>query len=282
MPRRTRHAPLLCLVAITTTGCGLAEYEHLMAQRLVSLRKEAAFDGLDRPELVSQEHDVWIRLPKHFAGVLGFSRVRDPAAEAAKAKPKPKEGEQPADEPTPEEEAESRGVALPQLLKSLPGFGRVGVRNEQVEKRTLLASYYYLALIEQAKLKPSEVRAEAQKAVRGQWPGLSATWEAVNLETADGKTLPAHRMLADGKMPFDRYESLNPNAPSYSGVLALYCVEAPPYTVLWGVRMPDQVNEQIGLARLAQAAAGTIELRETAESTQNDAVEGEAQKPGAP
>jgi hypothetical protein len=262
MHRRARLSLLLCFVAIAATGCGVAEYEQLMAQRLVSLRKEAAFDGLDRPELISQEHEVWIRLPKHFAGAQTFSRVRDPADEA-KPKPKPKEGEETVAEPTPEEEAEQSGVALPRFLKALPGFGRVGVRNEQVDKRTLLASYYYLALVEQAKMKPAEVRAEVQKAVRGQWAGLSATWEAVDLETPDGKTVRAHRMLAGGKMPFDRYEALNPNAPSFSGVLALYCVEQSPFTVLWGVRLPDAVNEQIGLARLAEAAAGTIELRET-------------------
>ena len=262
MHRRAYLPLLMCVVVAAIAGCGLAEYEQLMDQRLVSLRKEAAFDGLDRPELVSQDHEVWIRLPKHFAGAQGFSRVRNPEEEA-KTKPKPKEGEELAAEPTPEEEAEQSGVALPQFLKVLPRFGRVGVRNEQVDKRTLLASYYYLALIEPAKLTPADVRAEVQKAVRGQWAGLSAVWEAVALETPDGKTVRGHRMLSTGKMPFDRYEALNPNAPSYSGVLALYCVEQSAFTVLWGVRLPDAVNEQIGLARLAEAAAGTIELRET-------------------
>jgi hypothetical protein len=251
----------VCVAAIA--GCGVAEYEELMAQRLVTLRKEAAFDALDRPELVSQDHEVWIRIPKHFAGAQRFSRVRDPATE--KPKPKPKEGEETSGELTPEEEAEQSGVGLPQFLKNLPGFGRVGVQSEQLEKRAPpVGVYYYFALVDQSKMKPSEVRAEVQQSIRAQWAGLSATWEAVKIETPDGKTVDVHRMLASGNMPFDRYEAINPNAPSYPGVLGLYCLELPSQTVLWGVRVPEALNQRLGLARLAEAAAGTIEPREEA------------------
>jgi hypothetical protein len=49
--------------------------------------------------------------------------------------------------------------------------------------------------------------------------------------------------------------------------LALYCLEHPAYTVLWAVRVPDAVNETVGLVRLAEAAAGTIELRDPENST---------------
>ena len=131
-------------------------------------------------------------------------------------------------------------------------------------------------------MKPAEVRAEVQKSVRGQWVGLPAAWEPVELETPDGKTIRGHRMLTSGKMRLDRYEAINPNAPSYDGVLALYCVEQPPFTVLWGVRLPEIVNQQIGLARLAEAAAGTIELRESEPQTEAATPEGSKPEGGTP
>jgi hypothetical protein len=256
MLNRAFPSAILSILAFATAGCGLAEYEQLMADRLVTLRKESAFDQLDQPEPISPQHAPWIRIPKLFSTAQGFFRIRDPAAE--KNKPKPKEGDQP--ERTPEEQADESGTPL-DFLRELPGFGRVAVRTEQVD-RTQLASYYYLAVIEQTRMKPADVRSAVQKAVRAQWPNLSGDWQAATVESPDGKNIPVHRLVATGKMPFDRYAAINRNAPNFPGTLALYCLEHPAYTVLWGVRVPDAVNETIGLVRQAEAAAATIDLRD--------------------
>jgi hypothetical protein len=221
----------------TAAGCGLDEYEALMATRLEQLRFEQQFEALAPPATVGS-FPISIRFPKLFETADWL----EPGGEDRNGNPITAES------------------IRPPVLSNLPGMVRTGERLVEKEPGHRLACSVYLAIMPSQRLPARQWEAALLKQLQARWPKTGA-WTTVEVPNPQQQPVVWRKLHATGPQLFEEQLSGEFQQQTLPGTLDLYLHEGHGWCVLWVVRVPDVMAEQTKLLDLGRLTAGTLVIQ---------------------
>lgn len=253
--RAWRTAVIWAGVLVLGGGCGVEEYDAKFNQQLVTLKKQTTFDRLGKPELIRDQHPYLMRLPSTppHARTYLFRLPRLPAK---------KENTEETSATTESDADTTNDDYLPTFLRDRTGVAKLRYWDHRIEGRRLSVDFYLAVFDKKAPAKENASAVALSQAIlraaRIQWPEMSGAWSGMSCETPSGGMLPYLRLQMRGEMPFMHYASADSDQPKFPGKLDLYLHDAGPHVILWGVRVPDELDKDQHLVYQALATAGTL------------------------
>ncbi len=250
----------LALVPIFAAGCGTAEYEALMAERLTFLERQSRFDllyqpaqlkrmalpsDIDDPEKdtsedgVGQRYPITMRWPKLFDKRHWFV------------------------EGSPDHNGRtiSNDRLTPPFLDRFPGFLRMGEGGAKQDEVNFLKYYCYLGVVDANEISADELQAQLSKQIKADKElSIDQDWQTVELDKPLAGTVPWKHLRASGPQLFESVRRMRRRGQTVKrgGTFDIYLYEHEQSLVLWAVRIPVEIAEKVNLVYLAEAAAGSI------------------------
>jgi hypothetical protein len=205
-------------LALVVSGCGTSSYNALMGRRLSALRGAAKFQGLYAATEIP-DSPFRIRVPIAFEHSYQTASAHD-------------------DDGGP---INPDRLQPPPPLPKIPGF-KLAYEGQVEVGDTRQPFYCYLGVVPAQPGDVDKVTAQLLAQVKKVFPTASDTWQPIDADTPEGKSLRWRTLKAEGEQPFLVKTGDKVAPQNMPGIFELWVHDAETHLVIVGWRAPAAIN----------------------------------------